>query len=197
MIKFLIPATLAALPACAGLLQPVQKIKLSYGQTSTQVVFEADSPVKKAKPLCECTRISIQGARVIATVDTSTFDRSVEKEIEITTTDGKTTRATMDFDVPQALSLSERSLIWKRGEAATPRVLRIRIPQGSPIHAVTEASLSGADFDYVPAKVRAGKEYTVTVTPKSTAKKALNRLVIHTDSPDPRYARFIVYLQCQ
>ena len=38
-------------------------------------------------------------------------------------------------------------------------------------------------------------EFTVTVTPKSTAKRTLNRLMIDTDSTDPRFARCIIYLQ--
>ena len=33
----------------------------------------------------------------------------------------------------QAMQLSARSLVWKRGAAPAPQVLRITLPKGSPI----------------------------------------------------------------
>ena len=69
------------------------------------------------------------------------------------------------------------------------------LPKGSPITHIADAALSGDAFDYSPKVVKRGKEYSVTITPRSTAKAALNRLVLTTDSPDPRYHRQIIYLQ--
>ena len=74
-------------------------------------------------------------------------------------------------------------------------MLRITLPKGSPITHISNAALSGDAFDYTPAIVKRGSEYTVTITPRSTAKAALNRLLLTTDSPDPRYQRHIIYLQ--
>ena len=99
------------------------------------------------------------------------------------------------FRVPQAIQLSTRSLVWKRGAAPTPQVLRITLPKEGPITHITDAALSGDAFDYTPKVVKRGREYTVTITPRSTAKAALNRLVLTTDSTDPRYHRQIIYLQ--
>lgn len=185
----------AALPALAGFSKPVQEVQLTHGRNSVSLTFEADSDIRKAKPHCDCTEVQLQGKRLIAHVDTSKFEGKVEKTIDATTADGKTTRLTMRFTVPEALSLSARSLQWKVGGAATPQVLRIRIPAGSPVKSVTEASLSGEAFRYDPRKGKRPGEFTVTITPISTAKRALNRLLIHTDSTDPRFARYIIYLQ--
>ena len=52
-------------------------------------------------------------------------------------------------------------------------------------------------FCTAPKAVKRGQEYSVTITPRSTAKAALNRLVLTTDAPDPRYHRPIIYLQVQ
>lgn len=185
-----------ALPALAAFPQPQQSVKLAYSQQTAVVEFTTDGPaLTKAKPLCDCTTVTIQGNKLIATVDTSKFDQSVAKQIDATTADGKTTRLTMNFEVPPAIILSARSLVWQRGSAPAPQVLTITLPKGSPVTDIKEAGLSGDAFDYVPHKVKDGREYTVTVTPRSTDKPVLNRLVLTMVSTDPRFARQIVYLQ--
>lgn len=186
---------LAALPALAGFSKTEQTAHLKCGQKSVELTFVADSTIRRAKPHCDCTTTRIQGNRLIAHVDTSTFEGKVQKTIDATTADGKTTRLTMCFDMPPALLLSTRSMQWKVGAPATPQTLRITLPQGSPVRNVTRASLSGDDFDYDPRKGKHPGEFTVTVIPHSTAARALNRLIIETDSPDPRFARYIIYLQ--
>lgn len=184
-----------ALPAMAGSVQsPVQSVKLAYGQQQALLHFSADTPFRKAKPLCECTKVTLSGRQLTAVVDTSAFSQDMEKQIDVTLADGTTTRLTMRFSVPQALVLSSRSLIWPQGSPAQPKELHIRVPAGSPIHRVVEASLSGDAFDFTPRVVKEGSEYIVSVTPRSTDKKLLNRLIIQTDSTEPRYARYIIYL---
>lgn len=189
-------ALLAASPVQAAFPQPVQQVRLACGQKEVTLNFRSDgTPITRAHPLCDCTTVTIRGSELVARVDTSHFDQNVDKQIDVTTADGKTTRLTMRFEVPPALILSARSLIWRTGAAPTPQTLRIRIPEGSPVHDIAEAALSGDAFDFTPRKVRAGREYTVTITPKSTAHRVLNRLILTTDSPDPRYTREIIYLQ--
>ena len=193
----LITALVCALagPALAGFAQPTQAVKLSYGQQQTTLVFEADSAITKAKPHCDCTTVSFSGNKLTAVVDTSDFDDSVDKTISVTTADGKQTTLTMKFDVPQAVIFSPASLIWKVGESPTPKVLRITVPVGSPVKSLKEAGLEGEDFIYDAAKGKRKGEYTVTVTPKSTAKRLRNRLVIKMDSTDPRFSQRIILLR--
>lgn len=186
-----------ALPTWAGFAEPVQPVQLEFGQREAEVIFEADSPVRSAKPLCECTSLRREGCKIIARVDTAEFSQDVDKQIDATTADGVTTRLTMRFAVPQAITLSARTLVWKLGQAPAPQTLRITIPKGSPVRRVTEASLTGDAFDYTPRAVRPGSEYAVDLTPKTVGKKTLNRLIIKTDSADKRYAAYIVYLSIQ
>lgn len=186
---------LTAVPALAGFSKTTQSVKLGYGQNEVKLVFTADTDIRRAKPHCDCTEVDIEGNRLVATVDTSKFEGQVEKTIDATTADGKTTRLTMRFTVPAAVQLSARNLQWRVGAPATPQTLRITLPAGSPVRNVTEAALSGEDFNYDPRKGKRPGEFTVTVTPKSTAKRVLNRLIIETDSTDPRFSRYIIYLQ--
>lgn len=185
-----------SLPALASFSKPLQHIKLEYGQNSATVVFESNgAAISKVKSLCDCTTTAFTGSKLTVRVDTSKFDQSVDKQLDVTTTDGKKTRLTMRFEVPQAIILSARSLVWQRGAAPTPQVLRITLPKGSPVQDVTEAAISGDDFVFTPSKGKSKREFLVTVAPKSTAKKAFNRLIIKTSSSDPRYAGLIIYLQ--
>lgn len=183
------------MPLFAGFAQPTQSIALEYGQKETTVVFVADCAVKKAKAHCDCTTLSVSGNTITAKVDTSLFDASVDKTISATTADGKQTTLTMKFDVPQAVIFTPAALIWKVGEASTPKVLRITVPQGSPVKALKQAGLEGEDFVYDAAKGKRPGEYSVTVTPKSTAKRLRNRLVIKMESADPRFSQRIIYLR--
>lgn len=101
----------------------------------------------------------------------------------------------MSFRVPAAIEFSARSITWKQGSTPTPQVLYITLPQGSPIHQLKEAALSGDQFDYVPKREKDGRHFSVTITPKNTTSRVLNRLIITTDSSDPRFNQHIIYLQ--
>ena len=195
MNRFL-TALLLVLPASAAFKSTTQVVPLQFGQTQATVVFETTGEeIDNAEPHCDCTMVQIKGNKLTATVDTHTFDRDVEKTIAAETEDGQKVTLRMQFHVPQVIQLSSRSLVWKRGEPPTPQVLRITLPKGSPITHIADAALSGDAFDYTPKVIKRGNEYTVAITPRSTAKAALNRLLLITDSTDPRYHRQIIYLQ--
>lgn len=195
MKKILLPL-LCTLPAMAAFKSTTQVVPLKFGQESATIVFETTGEkIDDAEPHCDCTKVQVKGTRLTAVVDTRTFDRDVEKTIAAETADGEEVTLRMQFRVPQAMQLSARSLVWKRGADPAPQVLRITLPKGSPITHIADAALSGDAFDYSPKVVKRGKEYSVTITPRSTAKAALNRLVLTTDSTDPRYRRQIIYLQ--
>lgn len=194
-ISLCIALLACSVPAWAGFSQPVQSVNLTHGQQQTTVVFEADSAITSAKAHCDCTTLSISGNKLVARVDTSKFDASVDKTITAATADGKSTTLTMRFRLPDAVIFSASTLVWKQGSAPTPQVLRITVPAGSPITAVKEAALSGEDFYYKAAKGERKGEYTVTITPKSTSKRVRNRLVIRMQSADPRFTQRIIYLR--
>lgn len=195
-MKKIVFTLILALPTLAGFKSTTQVVPLKFGQTQATVIFQTTGEeIEEAEPHCDCTKVQISGCKLTATVDTRTFDRDVEKTIAAETADGKEVTLRMQFKVPQAIRLSARSLVWKRGSTPAPQVLRITLPQGGPITHIADAALSGDAFEYAPKVVKRGREYTVTITPRSTTKAALNRLVLTTDSADPRYHRHIIYLQ--
>lgn len=195
-MKKIVFSLILTLPALAGFKSTTQVVPLKFGQEQATVVFQTTGEkIEEAEPHCDCTKVTLNGSKLTATVDTHTFDRDVEKTIAAETEDGSEVTLRMQFKVPQAMVLSARSLVWKRGSTPAPQVLRITLPPGSPITHINGASLSGEAFDYTPKVVKRGREYTVTITPLSTAKAVLNRLVLTTDSSDPRYHRQIIYLQ--
>ncbi len=186
-----------ASPVRAGFAQPVQPVQLAYGQKQVKVIFQADSPITHSRSLCDCTKVNHKGNTLTAVVDVSDFAQSTQKQLEATTADGKTTRLTMDIRVPQAVQLSARSLIWKVGSACSPKKLEVLIPKGSPVRALTSADLSGDAFDYTTNTTSPGESYSLTISPRSTQKPVLNRLIIRTDSADARYSAYMIYLSIQ
>ncbi len=188
---------LSSLPAMAAFSSSVQEVKLQYGQKSVTVCFETEdgTTIKRARANCDCTELEYSGSRLVAKVDTSAFDAPVEKLIDVTTSDGRRTQLTMRFDVPLAVVFSAPSLVWQRNAAPKAQQIRIRIPKGSPVRGLKEAGLSGEDFIYEARTIRRGEEYLVIVTPRSTAKRCLNRLVIKMESDDPYFRQRILYLQ--
>ena len=195
-MKKIVFALILTLPGLAAFKSTTTIVPLQFGQQRATVVFETSGEqIEEAEPHCDCTKVKVSGSRLTAVVDTRTFDRDVEKTITAETDDGNEVTLRMQFRVPQSMQLSARSLVWKRNAAPAPQVLRITLPKGSPITHITNASLSGDAFDYAPRVVKRGSEYTVIITPRSTSKAVLNRLVLTTDSADPRYHRQIIYLQ--
>ncbi len=197
-LSLLLPLVpLAALPSFAGFAQVEQRIALTVSQESATVVFATNdgTTVTKAKPDCSCTTVRLDGSRLIAQVDASAFDASIDKHIDATTSDGKRTRLTMHFEVPPAILISPTALVWERNAAPAPQCFRIRLPKASPIRALTSAGISGDDFDFSTRTITPGSEYEITVTPRSTARRALNRLVLHMDGPTPRFQQRILYIR--
>ncbi len=199
-LLLMLPGVLSA-PALAGFTpaEQVQPVRLAFAQTEATVVFRTSdgSTVTKAHPLCNCMTLKLDGSRLVAQVDVSTFDVPVDKQIEVTTSDGKRCTLTLRFDAPQAVIINTRSLVWERNAAPSPQEFRITLPKGSPVRALLSADLAGEDFDYTTRTITPGREYAVSVTPRSTARRALNRLVIKMDGPDPRYRQRILYLRIQ
>ncbi len=196
--SLLLPALLAAaLPALGGFAQTEQRVKLAPAQRAVTVTFRtADgSRVTKASPDCSCTTVQLEGSRVVAQVDTSTFDAPITKRIHAETSDGRKSTLVMHFEVPQAVIISPASLVWERNAAPTPQEFRISLPKGSPICGLVSAGISGEDFDFSTRTISPGREYAVSITPRSTARRCMNRLVLKMDGPDPRYQQRILYIR--
>ena len=84
LLSILTSLILASLPCMAGFDKPVQLVKLDYGQNAVTVVFQSKgAAITKVKPHCDCTTTSVSGTTLTAQVDTSKFDQSVDKQIDV------------------------------------------------------------------------------------------------------------------
>lgn len=159
--------------------------------------------ITRIKPHCECTKAAVEGGqttiapgasgRVLLDIDTKTFTGTVMKDVSVTTSDGNTQRLTVAVSVPESITVSPKGLSWKQGGPATPKTVTISLAPNCPFR-LKQASLVGQGFDYQTHQLVPNKRYTVTIAPKSTQHKLINRLLIETDSSDPRYARIPVFL---
>lgn len=158
--------------------------------------------IKRIKPHCECTEARSesgntvmpgQSGRILLQIDTKTFIGTVAKDVSVFTSDGEEHKIVVRVAVKEPVTVSPKALSWKQNGTAETKTITLTLASGCPF-ALKRVSLVGSDFEYEPATVIPNKKYTVTVTPKSTGKKLINRLLIETDSKDPRYARIPVFL---
>jgi hypothetical protein len=103
---------------------------------------------------------------------------------------------TVRFVVPETLTLDPRNLSWTIGEAATPKVIRIRADDKQPVH-LTKTELSQAKFRYTVRTVAEGREYEIEIRPVDTAAVSFTTLRIETDSPLARYKSLTIILSVQ
>ncbi len=181
--------------AQAQFAQPALKYNLEYGQEWQNFTFTADSPIKSAKPNCDCTTVRIDGNILVAQVNTIDFTEDTNRSIDVTMKDGRRCTIWVCFGVPQAVSFSTKTLLWERGAEATPQSIHIEIPKDSPVSKLKEAGLSGSDFTMSIETNPKKRTYDITITPVSTAKKCMNRLVIKTVTKDERSSQYILYLR--
>ncbi len=181
--------------ALAQFAQPALKYHLKHGQEWQNFTFTADSPIASAKPNCDCTTVQIDGNLLIANVNTSDFTEDTERSISVRMKDGRRCTVWVCFGVPQAVIFSAKTLAWERNAAITPQTIHIEIPKDSPVAKLSEAGLSGSDFTMEIKSEPKKRTYDIAITPVSTAKKCMNRLVIKTQSKDERSSQYILYLR--
>ncbi|MFI3244141.1 MAG: hypothetical protein R3Y56_07815 [Akkermansia sp.] len=198
-MKALLPLFLATVALCplaqAQFAHPALKYTLEYGQEWQNFTFTADSPIASAKPNCDCTTVRIDGNILVAQVNTKEFTEDTNRTISVKMKDGRRCTLWVCFGVPQALDFSTKTLLWERDAEATPQSIHISIPKGSPISKLKEAGLSGSDFTMAIKTNPKKRTYDITITPISTAKKCMNRLVIKTETKDERSSQYILYLR--
>lgn len=213
MTKYLIPAlafscTLACAKDELRFTSQAVEVKVAPDQDVITVSFPFKNASGKSVKLgkihssCDCTNAAYMGSKTVlapgeqssveASMKTGTFSGVVEKEL-IVKAEGSDYKLTIKAVIPEIVKISPRKLEWTQGEAPNPKEMIIRIDPGHGLK-LTDVSLVGKDFNYEPVTVKAGREYKVIVTPKTTDKAAFNSIWILTDSTIPRYSRFLGFL---
>lgn len=209
MTRYLASLALCAFAAAnAGELafdRPVQQVDVPPDQDVVKVAFPFTNVSRETVKLggirstCDCTSAGYKGGVkelapgaqgvVEATMKTGAFSGTVDKELYVKA-DGKQYKLVIRAVIPAIVTLTPKKLEWKVGEDPSPKTIKVTLDPRFPMK-LTEVSLTGKDFDYEPVTVRAGREYKVIITPKTTGKASFNSIWIMTDSPVERYARFL------
>ena len=201
-----------AVSAHAGLEfeKPVQsaEVKISDAEIGTKFAFKVtgNKPVTitDIRTFCSCVRAQTLNGRMIyqpgesGVIDTAfevgSFEGELKKEVVVTTDDAAQpeTRLVLQVKIPGLMEITPAQLAWQVGEAAAPKVVKIRVLGEEPVK-VTGAVSSRETMTTAVREVIAGKEYEVTVTPSATNTKVLGLVRVETDSKYPRYQKRLVF----
>ena len=156
--------------------------------------------IKRYDSACSCLSAKVKGSklkyapgekgeiRVEFKIENMTGKQ--EKTVLLWTTedpaDKPSTVMTVELDIPVLVEISPQNLSWKVGEVSTSKTIKIKVNNPTPIK-ITKHSGTNPNFAYTFKEIIAGKEYEVSVTPKSTEKPGIGMINLHTDSPLSRY----------
>lgn len=151
-------------------------------QKTTETAFEfkntSDKPVtiKSVDTSCDCldarasATVIAPGASGRIEAKFTVGDRfGVYRRTIIVATDepGSATALTVELDVPEAATLSPRSVEWKIGAPATEQAVEIVVTEGVVLN-IASVQATSDDFVTRLETVEAGRHYRLYVTPKAT-----------------------------
>lgn len=132
-------------------------------------------------------------ATVFIEMDLGAFGTKVEKDAMVHTSEGQKIPLLISVDVPQFVKVSPQTLKWVTGEKPEPKKMKLVIDKALDLK-LDDVSISQKSFTYEAREIKAGKEYEIIVTPKSTDSPEFALLRIRTNSSQPRYKTVLGYL---
>lgn len=117
-----------------------------------------------------------------------------EKILKVTTDDPAQLEWEVPFllNVPEVVSIEPKNVQWWIGEDASPKPIVIKMT-GDQGMKITNITSTRETVDFTWKEVKPGREYTLIVTPKTTADVVIGALKIETDSKIPKYARQLAF----
>jgi hypothetical protein len=113
-----------------------------------------------------------------------------EKVVIVTTDDPAQKDWQIPFllTVPEVVSIEPKNVQWWVGEKASPKTMTVKITGPEPMK-ITNISSTRESMEHSWKAVKEGREYVVTLQPKSTEEVVIGALKIETDSRIPKYQR--------
>ena len=123
-----------------------------------------------------------------------TFEGEVSKQVAITTDDPGQPEVILAVRVaiPPVFKVEPESLKWEVGEDAKPKTMKFTVVDEKDI-AVTGLVSSRENMTAEVKEIRKGREYAITLTPKTTAEVMLGVLRVETDAPYPRFKKRLLF----
>jgi len=117
-----------------------------------------------------------------------------EKIVKITTDDPEQTTWEVPFllIVPEVVSIEPKNVQWWVGEDPSPKPIIVKMT-GAEGMKITNITSTRESVAFTWKEIQPGREYMVTVTPKTTADVVIGALKIETDSTVPKYARQLAF----
>lgn len=187
---------------------PVVEVKPKPEDESIEVSFtfrnKGDKPVTilNIESACSCLSSSLDARTYAAGASgtgkaefkVSTFVGRHEKTVMVTTDDPMQSRWTIPFvlDVPAVVDIEPKTLQWWLGDKPEAKSCVVKMLGEVPIK-VTGITSTRENVDFKWEEVVPGKEYRITVTPKTTEEVLMGALKIETDSSIPKYQRQLAF----
>lgn len=124
----------------------------------------------------------------------SSFVGRHEKSVTVTTDDTKQPQWVIPFilDVPAVVEIEPKTLQWWLGDAAVEKTCVVKMVGDKPMK-ITNVSSTRESVEFKSEEIMPGREYRITVKPKSTEEVVMGALKIETDSEIPKYQRQLAF----
>ncbi len=123
-----------------------------------------------------------------ASFKVSTFVGRHEKFVTVNTDDPKQPDWPINFilDVPAIVDIKPKNLQWSIGDAPAPKACLVKFVGNAPMKILKITSTrENVEFDW--KEIKQGREYLITVKPKTTEEVTMGALKIETDSTIAKY----------
>lgn len=173
---------------------------------TTDFVFynKGTKPVKvlNIESACSCLSASLDKAVYApgekgtgkAEFKVSSFTGRHEKAVHIQTDDPSQSEWVVNFvlDVPEVIKIEPKTLQWWMGDEVDAKTTKVTMLGDAPLK-IKGITSTRENVEYSVKEIKPGREYEITVKPKSTNEVMLGALKIETDSTIPKYQRQLAF----
>lgn len=99
---------------------------------------------------------------------------------------------TFILDIPAVVDIEPKTLQWWTGEEPVEKTTMVRMNADTPMK-ITNITATRENVEFSWKEIKPGREYLVTVKPKTTKDVTLGALKIETDSAIPKYQRQLAF----
>lgn len=117
-----------------------------------------------------------------------------EKILQVMTDDPEQAEWEITFvlDIPEVVSIEPKTLQWWIGEEPTEKTTKMLILGDEPMKLLKLTS-TRENVDFSWKEVKPGREYLISIKPKTTKEVTLGALKIETESKVPKFQRHLAF----
>lgn len=189
-------------------LEPIIELRPKPADESMSVEFAFENrgskPVRvlEIQSACSCLSASLDkavyqpGEKGVGKADfsLSSFSGRFEKTVHVATDDPQQREWVITFaiEVPELITITPKTLEWSVGGPAESKVAKIKIQGNDPI-LITSANSTREAMEFSLKEIVAGREYELTLKPRSTSEVMLGAIKLQTNSNIRRYRQQMTF----